>query len=171
MVRGLDLTGRRFGRLTALRRDCLSGNGQWRWVCVCDCGKSCSVAVNTLTRGNSRSCGCLRNERRLNANYRHGLFVRGRRNPELYAYCSAKQRCQNPKDPSYRNYGGRGIEFRFANFAEFLATVGPRPSPKHSIDRSNNNGHYEPGNMRWATKSEQIKNQRRHQKVSSELSS
>lgn len=79
------------------------------------------------------------------------------RTPEYQAYLSAKKRCLNLED---KHYGGRGIEFRFKSFAEFFAELGPRPSPQHSLDRKNNDGNYEPGNCRWATKSEQMKNRR-----------
>jgi hypothetical protein len=70
----------------------------------------------------------------------------------------AKRRCKNGKD--FANYGGRGIEFRFTGFEQFYAELGPRPSPEHSLDRIDNDGHYEPGNVRWATQSQQQKNKR-----------
>lgn len=72
----------------------------------------------------------------------------------------AKTRCLNPKGKCYANYGGRGIEYRFTSYAAFLAELGPRPSKKHSIDRIRNDGHYEVGNVRWATKQEQGFNKR-----------
>jgi hypothetical protein len=72
-------------------------------------------------------------------------------NAEHSAYHTAKQRCTNPKHPYYARYGGRGIEFRFASFGEFIATIGHRPSPQHELDREDNNGHYEAGNVRWVT--------------------
>lgn len=81
--------------------------------------------------------------------------------PEYFAYCSAKQRCTNAKDPSYRNYGGRGIKFLFLNFDQFFSELGSRPSVKHTLDRwPNKNGNYEPGNVRWATRSENNMNRR-----------
>lgn len=80
--------------------------------------------------------------------------------PEYWAYHGARQRCTNPKANGYRNYGGRKIEFRFSSFGEWFATLGPRPGPEYSVDRINNDGHYEPGNVRWATDSEQIANRR-----------
>jgi len=73
------------------------------------------------------------------------------RTPEEYAYHGAKQRCTNPKRSQYKRYGGRGIEFRYTSYKQFLADVGCRPSPEHELDRENNNGHYEPGNVRWVT--------------------
>lgn len=80
--------------------------------------------------------------------------------PEYRAYNDAKTRCTNPNVGSWEYYGGRGIQFRFTSFMEFLDEIGPRPSPNHSLDRINSDGHYERGNVRWATKSEQMKNRR-----------
>jgi hypothetical protein len=83
------------------------------------------------------------------------------RTPEYGAYLAAKARCMNILNDAYADYGGRGIEFRFTSFEQFFAEVGLRPSPAHSLDRKNNDGHYEPGNVRWATLSEQNNNQRK----------
>lgn len=78
---------------------------------------------------------------------------------EKLAYKNARSRCQNPKHVSYPRYGQRGIEFRFTSFEQFFACLGPRPSDKHSLDRfPNSRGHYEPGNVRWATVEEQVSN-------------
>lgn len=85
----------------------------------------------------------------------HGMS----RSPEYDAYCSARQRCENPNMPQWERYGGRGIKFLFASFEEFFAELGPRPSSHHSLDRfPNNDGHYEVGNVRWATRSQQMTN-------------
>jgi hypothetical protein len=80
--------------------------------------------------------------------------------PENRAYHAAKQRCNNPKSNSYSDYGARGIEFRFNSYKEFLADIGPKPSAKHQLDRKNNNGHYEVGNVRWVTRDVQMGNRR-----------
>ncbi|KKN27389.1 hypothetical protein LCGC14_0865170 [marine sediment metagenome] len=71
-----------------------------------------------------------------------------------------KQRCTNPNAINYHNYGGRGIKVLYKDFGEFLADVGPKPGPEYSIDRIDNDGHYEPGNCKWSTRSEQMKNRR-----------
>lgn len=95
---------------------------------------------------------------------RHGRCPRGQAQPPEYsAWAQMLQRCENKGNPSYCNYGGRGISVcdRWRSFSQFLADVGARPSAKHSIDRINNDGNYEPGNVRWATRSEQNRNHRR----------
>lgn len=79
---------------------------------------------------------------------------------ESDAYQGAKTRCTKPRHPAYKNYGGRGIQFRFKSFAEFLAHVGTRPSPEYTLDRIDNTGHYETGNVRWALWTEQASNRR-----------
>ena len=84
---------------------------------------------------------------------------------EYRAYCHAKGRCTNPRESKWKYYGGRGIEFRFKNFAEFIAEVGPRPNPKMQLDRIDNEGHYEIGNIQWTTKSKQIINRRRFRNI------
>ncbi len=93
----------------------------------------------------------------------HGAALRvdGKRWPEYEAYIGAKGRCTNPKDKSYINYGGRGIEFRYVSFEQFIADVGRRPYPRYTLERKNNNGHYEVGNCKWATMKEQLKNRRK----------
>jgi hypothetical protein len=104
------------------------------------------------------------NHRKLTGSLANG-FKHGLSKTALYITCSSmKRRCIVATDPAFPNYGGRGIRFNFSNQSEavkwILDNLGPKPSPKFSIDRINNNGHYEPGNLRWATRSMQTKNQR-----------
>jgi hypothetical protein len=80
--------------------------------------------------------------------------------PEFAAYRGAKHRCTNPNDKLWMNYGGRGIQFHFLSFEQFFAELGLKPTPKHSLDRRDNDGNYEPGNVRWATETEQQNNRR-----------
>lgn len=80
--------------------------------------------------------------------------------PELRAFNSARTRCNNANTAAFSYYGGRGIEFRFESFDEFFNELGTRPSDQHSLDRIDNDGHYEKGNVRWATKKEQMNNRR-----------
>jgi hypothetical protein len=85
----------------------------------------------------------------------------GKYTPEYRAYMNAKTRCENPNDTKRWNlYGGRGIKFKFKSIEEFLNHVGPKPTPQHMLDRIDSNGHYEIGNVRWATVHEQMLNRR-----------
>lgn len=84
---------------------------------------------------------------------------------EYASYISAKSRCQSPTNASFQHYGGRGIEFRFVTFAEFLECLGRRPGSEYSLDRIDVNGHYEPGNVRWATQSQQQLNKTVNRKI------
>jgi hypothetical protein len=80
--------------------------------------------------------------------------------PEYRTYYGAKARCTNPNGPGWEYYGGRGIEFRFTSYEQFLAELGRKPGPEYSLDRIDVNGHYEPGNVRWAAPTEQVHNRR-----------
>jgi hypothetical protein len=84
--------------------------------------------------------------------------------PEYTAYVGARSRCSNPNTENWKHYGGRGIKFRFRSFEHFMSELGRKPGPEYSVDRINNDGHYEPGNVRWATPKEQANNQRRRQR-------
>jgi hypothetical protein len=159
-----ELTGKRFGRLFIVERAQYSPSG-WLWRCLCDCGTCCFVKTGLLTTRNTKSCGCLRREMVAAKNYRHGLLKRGKQSPEFYAYLNAKSRCEKPNNKYYSRYGGRGIKFRFANFDQFFSVLGRRPTPSHSVDRVNNDGHYEPGNVRWATRSQQQRNRRHNSRT------
>src|SRR6516164_2912286 len=89
-------------------------------------------------------------------------FLHGERRPstpEYIAYINARRRCFGPSR-QYKNWAGRGIKFLFKSYKEFLADVGRKPSPKHVLDRIDNDGHYQPGNLRWTTPSESTENRR-----------
>lgn len=90
----------------------------------------------------------------------HGHSCVGELTPEYRAYNGAKQRCQNKNRRDYKHYGGRGIEFRFKSFEEFIKHIGLKPSPALTLDRKSVNKHYEKGNVRWATWNVQATNQR-----------
>jgi hypothetical protein len=86
------------------------------------------------------------------------------RTKEYYSYRDAKHRCTNKNSQIYSYYGGRGVEFRFDSFDAFYAELGDKPEPTYSLDRIDNDGHYEAGNVRWASKSDQVKNRRKYDK-------
>ena len=90
---------------------------------------------------------------------RHGHRGGGKRTPEYGSYRNAKERCNNPHNDAYPRYGGRGIKFLFTSFEQFYAEIGPRPKGL-TLDRINNDGNYEPGNVQWATYLEQATNKR-----------
>lgn len=155
-----DLTGQVFGRLTVIGYAGRIG-GSHRWDCHCQCGGLARVRNKDLKGGHTQSCGCLWEETFLGCRTTHGMT-----DTKLYrVWAHMKARCHNPKSSVYRYYGGRGVVVceRWQGkegFANFLADMGPRPSSAHSIDRIDVNGNYEPGNCRWATKQEQMRNKR-----------
>jgi hypothetical protein len=157
------LVGQRFGLLTVLAR-VGSAKNRVLWQCACDCGRTDIVTNgNLLQRGKKKSCGCAIGEMISAAKRTHGQKGSGGPTQVYRAWLGIKQRCLNPRYPDWHNYGGRGITVceRWADsFEAFYADVGDPPGPDLSIDRINNDGNYEPGNVRWATRSEQNKNVR-----------
>lgn len=151
-----DLTGRVFERLTVVER-CHLRNGRPRWVCRCICRTLKSVAACELKAGKTKSCGCLNAESRRTKAVRHGF----NRTATYVCWSNMLARCGNANRPDFKNYGGRGIAVceRWLEFQNFLADMGEKPRGL-SIDRIDNDGNYEPDNCRWATPSEQRRNQR-----------
>jgi hypothetical protein len=155
----IDLTGKRFGRLIAQNYI-----GNRRWNCLCDCGKETSPLALNLTKGNTKSCGCIRTEKRHEIPRKHGFY-----GTKAYkSWCSIKKRCTNPKDPAYKNYGAKGIFLcnEWLNDPKaFCEYVGVAPSEKHSIDRIDNSKGYEHGNVRWADDYGQANNKTTNVKI------
>lgn len=167
-VRLDDKTGRRFGRLTVVSLGPKSYGRLTTWVCHCDCGNQTTVPSHKLVGGHTKSCGCLGRDVTSEWSRTHGATI-GRRHsrrripPEYHAWCGAKTRCCNPTNRAYADYGGRGITMceQWRNdYARFRCDMGPRPSARHSLDRIDVNGNYEPGNCRWATRRQQSQNVR-----------
>lgn len=149
-----NLMGQQFDRLTVAERAGSDRHRHTLWLCKCVCGGHKVVKATDLLRGAVRSCGCLRRERE-----EPGIRSRPRGEAEDRAYNSyrsAKYRCRNRRDPWY---GGGGVQFLVRSFQEFLADVG-LPPPGTSIDRINNDGHYQCGNLKWSTPLEQARNRR-----------
>jgi hypothetical protein len=154
----IDLAGQRFGRWIVKSQAGKDKFGNSLWDCICDCGTLKAVLGHKMRSGESHSCGCLARELHRAASTTHGMSF----TPEWNSFHGAKARCTNSKSGNWTDYGGRGIEFRFKSFEEFIAEIGPRPEPKfeYSLERIDNNGHYEKGNIRWATKVQQARNRR-----------
>jgi hypothetical protein len=152
-----DLTGLTLGRLRVIRRE--KGCKRLSYFCICECGSQVVVNGSNLMSKYSatKSCGCLQREKRV----KHG----GWKLPEYGIWSSMKSRCNVPATKYFENYGGRGIKVCEAwmnSFAQFIADMGPRPSSRHSIERRNNDGDYEPGNCFWSTRRDQMRNTRQN---------
>jgi hypothetical protein len=163
MPKAVDLTGQTFGRLTVVGRAGSDVHGNIMWECQCACGGSIKTRANSLRSGHTISCGCA-GRANLAMRTKHGAATRSMRTSEYGIWGHMIQRCSNPKYHNFQYWGGRGIsvcrEWR-DSFEAFLAHIGPRPSRKHSLDRFPDvNGNYEPGNVRWATRAEQLTNSR-----------
>jgi len=134
---------------------------EWLWRCVCDCKTERFVRQGNLRSGHTTSCGCQIAIKTRAANKTHGMT----RTTTYTIWRQVKSRCLNSNNPSYSDYGGRGISIckRWEDsFEAFLLDMGERPSDRHSIDRIDNSGDYEPGNCKWSTFAEQNRNYRRN---------
>lgn len=160
-MRKVDLIGQRFGLIVVVKR----ASARTAWLGRCDCGTVKVFYSGNLKSGRSGSCGCRVPAISEALHLRHGQARGGAKTVEWVCWRSIKERCENIRSKSYPSYGGRGIRVcsRWSrSFEAFYADMGPKPSPKHSIDRRDNERGYEPGNCRWATKLEQCNNTRRN---------
>lgn len=148
MSKPIDLFGNKFGRLTVIRKIDKNKWGNSRWLCLCDCGKEKIIRGSHLKNGHTKSCGCLHKD----IMTKHGHKKKNQPSKTYRSWNSMIQRCINPKDTAYRNYGGRGITVckRWRKFENFLEDMGVLPEG-HQIDRINNDMNYCKANCRWVT--------------------
>lgn len=160
----IDMAGCVFNRWTVLRRD-ESPSRLVRWICRCSCGTERSVIGDNLRNGISKSCGCYKSmvssAIAVITHTTHGMY----HHPLFGTHKSMIDRCCRSGNKSYKNYGGRGISvhedwFNFKTFSDYImAEIGPRPE-KNDLDRIDNNKGYEPGNVRWSSRSQNNMNRR-----------
>ena len=161
-----DLTGRRFVRLSVLGYRGKRAT-EHRWLCRCECGSEKEVSATALRSGGTQSCGCLRAEKIGGLNRSHGFTTGKKKAPEYKIWGAMIRRCHKETDTCFDRYGRRGIRvcdrWRFGEgalsaFECFISDMGLRPSAKHSIERVDNDGDYEPANCIWADRFTQARN-------------
>lgn len=155
------VAGQKFGRLVVEEKIVAEDKKSSCYRCLCDCGHETMSTAQNLRSGRAKSCGCYRRDKLI----RHGATRCGKISAEYTAWSRAKARCNDPKHRDYRHYGGRGIKVcpewdRPNGFDGFRAYIGIKPFAKATLSRIDNNGDYEPGNVRWDTQTFQMNNTR-----------
>lgn len=155
----IDITGQKFGKLTVTSFGWTAENRASYWNCKCDCGNDTTVAKCSLTLGRTVSCGCYQAEQTVKSNTTHGMHT----SPEYHAWDHMIQRCTNPNNKNYADYGGRGITVCarwLFSFENFLADMGVKPAPHLTLERVDNSLGYFASNCKWASMKEQSNNRR-----------
>lgn len=163
----VDMTGNRYAGLVALSMVGRNSSRGYTWLFSCDCGVEFEASGSEVRYGRINSCPACAAEKKRMSFTTHGLAD----HPLYGTWTAMKSRCLNPNFEAYKDYGGRGITVcsRWSeSFADFLADMGERPTPAHTLERNNTNGNYEPNNCRWATRLEQANNKRNNRQISIE---
>lgn len=171
-----NLTGRRFGRLLVTSLSSIRKNEKLYYHCTCDCGKKNIKRGADLVKGSIKSCGCFQKESSQTRFLTHGFTKSGDKTKSRFyrRYHGINRRCSDPKEPGFKNYGGRGIKNLWSTFSDFksdmwesfLSHINECGEENTFIDRINNNGDYSKENCRWVTKAENNNNTRANHLIS-----
>ena len=160
MLPKIKMIGLKFGRLTVTEYRGRAENGLHLWGCTCSCGEFVITAGKYLRNKDTQSCGCWQREATSMSVTKHGHNKKHSPSPEYQSWANMLTRCTNPNSDKWERYGARGIKVceRWKDFRLFLTDMGLKPTPKHMIERKNNDGDYCPANCVWATNKEQSLN-------------
>lgn len=165
--KSIDLFEQQFGRLVVLQRVDSSNRGRSRWLCLCDCGKEITVLGYSLRNGHTKSCGCLNIEKIIQRSTKHGHNRMGKTTGIYRSWHHMKDRCTNPNDQDWKDYGGRGITVckEWLPFIDFRRDMEKDWKPGLTLERIDNKLGYFKDNCYWGTRKQQARNTRRNRSI------